>query len=185
VKAHTPPLCRAMPALYYTRVPKGAMYKGTFRAPEDLLKFSLVFLRDLSWDLCSSVCSLMSYVMHLPTLSICSIFLFAWYQNLLKIAIYYSLTLILYKFGALLTVWNSTSVILKLYPFFRKTNLMIYNLFITPGTTQQITRLDHLQSRYMFRIYSHHQANSMITHIYTLQNCCTNKLDTILLKYLK
>jgi hypothetical protein len=35
-----------------------------------LLKFSLVFLRDLSWDPCSSICLLMIYVMQFPTLSI-------------------------------------------------------------------------------------------------------------------
>jgi hypothetical protein len=60
-----------------------------------------------------------------------------------------------------------------------------YNLFIIPVTTQQTTRLDYLQSRYMFRLYSHHQANNMITHIYTLQNCCTNETGYNIIKIFK
>jgi hypothetical protein len=35
-----------------------------------LLKFSPVFLKDLSWDPCSLMCLLTTYVMQLPTLSI-------------------------------------------------------------------------------------------------------------------
>jgi hypothetical protein len=57
----------------------------------------------------------MTYVMKLPT--------FCWpYQNLpeplslLKAAIYYSLSSTLYKVGALLIIWYSTPVKLKLYP---------------------------------------------------------------------
>jgi hypothetical protein len=60
-----------------------------------------------------------------------------------------------------------------------------YNLFIIPVTTQQTTKLYHLQSRYMFRLYSHHQANTMITHIYTLQNCCTDKTGYNIIKIFK
>lgn len=68
VKATHPATLQGQAWIVLRRVPKGTTYKGTIRAPEDLLKFSLVFLRDLSWDLCSSLCLLTTYLMQLPTL---------------------------------------------------------------------------------------------------------------------
>jgi hypothetical protein len=80
--------------------------------------FYLVFLRDLSWDPFSSVCSLTTLVMQLPTLNISfllAISKFAVPLHLLRTAFYCSLTLTLYKVGALLTVRSLSSVKLKLY----------------------------------------------------------------------
>jgi hypothetical protein len=72
-----------------------------------LLKLSPVFLRDLSWDPCSSMCSLTTYVTLLPTLSVYSLLMTSTFSEpliQLRTAIYFSLTLTLYNVGALLTL---------------------------------------------------------------------------------
>jgi hypothetical protein len=102
-----------------------------------------VFLRDLSWDPYSSMWLLMTYAMQLPVPQGCALrpLLFSVFINdicnavahskylafaddikiyrtvkPLRTAIYFSLTLPLYKVGALLTVRNLISVKVKLYP---------------------------------------------------------------------
>jgi hypothetical protein len=72
-----------------------------------LLKFSPVFLRDLSWDPFTSMCLLMTCAMQLPILSDCFLLMTLKFTEplvLLRTAIYFSLTLTVYKVGALLTV---------------------------------------------------------------------------------
>jgi hypothetical protein len=68
--------------------------------------------------------------MKLPTLKYLFFLMISEYTvtyNPLKMAVYYSLTLTLYKVGALLTVRISSSVKLKLYHFPGKSNVLIYD----------------------------------------------------------
>jgi hypothetical protein len=68
---------------------------------------NLLFLRDLSWDPCSSMYLLTTYVMQLPILSTYFLLMISKFTeplNLLRTANYFSLTLTSYKVGALLTV---------------------------------------------------------------------------------
>jgi hypothetical protein len=64
--------------------------------------------------------------------------------------------------------------------------LKIYNLFITSVTTQQIIRSDHLWHCCKFRLLiAIIRQTTWLTHIYTPQNCRTNKIGYNIIKIYK
>jgi hypothetical protein len=76
--------------------------------------------------------------------------------DLLRTAIYFSLTLTLYRVGALLTVWNSTSV--------KLTNVPIYDYKLCQSS---IIRTDSIKDLSVFidsKLHFHYHVNYIISH---------------------
>jgi hypothetical protein len=114
------------------------------------------------------MCLLMTLVMQLPTPNtyfLLTISKFTVPFHLLRTALYCSLTLTLYKVGALLTVWSSTSVKLKLY---HSPGKLTYRYVITNFVNSTITQTNSIKDLRVFidaKLHFHDHLNFISSQV--------------------